>query len=62
MAIWYVLWPFGMFYGHVVCFMAIFGNLIHSPHFGMLYQEKAGNPALDGCFLWAVFLILGLLF
>jgi hypothetical protein len=23
MAIWYILWPFGIFYGHLVYFMAI---------------------------------------
>jgi hypothetical protein len=33
-AISYILWPFGIFYGH-------FGTYI-SPHFGMLYQEKSG--------------------
>jgi hypothetical protein len=42
--IWYILWPFGMFYGHLVCFMAIwyilwlFGMYIFSL-FGMLYIE-----------------------
>jgi hypothetical protein len=54
MAIWYILWPFGIFYGHLLYFMAIwyilwpFGifcdRLIHSPRFGMLYHEKSGNP------------------
>jgi hypothetical protein len=29
------LWPFGIFYGYLVYF---------SPVFGMLYQEKSGNP------------------
>jgi hypothetical protein len=33
-AIWYILWPFGIFYGYFVCFS----------RFGMLYQEKFGNP------------------
>jgi hypothetical protein len=28
------LWPFGIFYGYFVCFS----------RFGMLYQEKFGNP------------------
>jgi hypothetical protein len=28
-AIWYIVWPFGIFCGH----------------FGMLYQEETGNPA-----------------
>jgi hypothetical protein len=38
-AIWYILWPFGIFYE----FWYIF-----SP-FGMLYQEKSGNPGRDQC-------------
>jgi hypothetical protein len=35
-AIWYSLWPFGIFCGHLGIFS----------HFGMLYQEKSGNPGL----------------
>jgi hypothetical protein len=35
-AIWYILWPFGIFYGYLVYFS----------HFGRLFQEKSGNP---GC-------------
>jgi hypothetical protein len=35
-AIWHILWPFGIF---LVYFWYIFTR------FGMLYQEKAGNPA-----------------
>jgi hypothetical protein len=39
MAIWYILWPFG------ICF----------PRFGMLYREKSGNPAVEGNSLsWAI--------
>jgi hypothetical protein len=34
MAIWNILWPFGLFYGYLVYFSRI----------GMLYQEKSGNP------------------
>jgi hypothetical protein len=34
MAIWYILWPFGIFYA---CFKYI-------PRFGELYQEKSGIP------------------
>jgi hypothetical protein len=37
---WYILRPFGIFYGHLVYFMAIVSRL------GMLNQEKSGNP---GC-------------
>jgi hypothetical protein len=29
-----ILWPFGIFCGHLVYF----------PRFGILYQEKSGNP------------------
>jgi hypothetical protein len=34
MGIWSILLPFGIFYGYLVYF----------PRFGMLYQEKSGNP------------------
>jgi hypothetical protein len=55
LAIWYIIgsfgvlhiWPFGILYGHLVNFMVI-GNLVAiwyiSPHFGLLCQEKSGNP------------------
>jgi hypothetical protein len=33
-AIWYSLWPFGIFYEYLVPFS----------RFGMLHQEKSGNP------------------
>jgi hypothetical protein len=44
MAIWDILWPFGIFYGHLVHF---FG-------FGIMYQEKSGNPGSNVFFqcLW----------
>jgi hypothetical protein len=35
-AIWYNLWKFDKVYGHLVYF----------PRFGVLYQEKSGNPGL----------------
>jgi hypothetical protein len=50
MAIWYILWPSGIFYGHLLYFMAIwpFGNVVVVwyifPPFGILCQEKSGNP------------------
>jgi hypothetical protein len=37
---WYILWPWGLFYDHLVYFVAICYS-----RFGMLYQEKSGNPA-----------------
>jgi hypothetical protein len=35
-AIWYILWPFGIFYGYLVYFS----------RFGMLYPEKYVTPAV----------------
>jgi hypothetical protein len=35
MAIWYILWPFGIFFGHLVYFS----------RFGKSQQGKSGNPA-----------------
>jgi hypothetical protein len=32
--IWYILWPFGIFFGY----------LAHISRFSMFYQEKSGNP------------------
>jgi hypothetical protein len=43
MAIWYILWSFGTFCGHLVHFVVTW--YIFS-HFGILYQEKSGNPDL----------------
>jgi hypothetical protein len=40
-AIWYSLWPFGIFCGHLVYFVAIW----YIPScFGKLHQGKSGNP------------------
>jgi hypothetical protein len=36
-AIWDILLPFGIFYGY----------LIYFSRFGMLYQEKSGNPGFE---------------
>jgi hypothetical protein len=38
-----ILRPLGMFYGHLIILKS-FG--IFSPRFGILYQEKSGNPDL----------------
>jgi hypothetical protein len=53
-AIWYILWQFGIFCGHLVHFVAIWyilwpfgifcGHLVCFSRFGMFYQEKSGNP------------------
>jgi hypothetical protein len=46
---WYILWPFGIFYGHLVYFMAIWYILrlfgIFFPVLVCCKQEKYGNPA-----------------
>jgi hypothetical protein len=54
--IWSILWAFGIFCGHLVYFMDIwcilwpfgrfYGRLVYFYRFGMLCQEKSGNPAL----------------
>jgi hypothetical protein len=36
MVIWYILWPLGIFCGH----------LVHFSRFGKLYHEKPGKPGL----------------
>jgi hypothetical protein len=46
MAIWSILWPFGLFCSHLVYFVAIwFISWLLFSRFGMLYQNKSGNPA-----------------
>jgi hypothetical protein len=40
MAIWYILFPFGMFYGS--CY--VLWHLVVFSRFGKLHQEKSGNP------------------
>jgi hypothetical protein len=42
---WSILWPFGLFYSHLVYCMAIWYIFFR---FGVLYQEKSGNPASEG--------------
>jgi hypothetical protein len=48
---WLILWAFGLFYGHMVDFVAIWYILwsfgISFPRFGMLHHEKSGNPWLN---------------
>jgi hypothetical protein len=49
----YILQPFGILYGHLVylyCGNLVYmycGNLVYFCRFGMLYQEKSGNPAAE---------------
>jgi hypothetical protein len=38
---WYILWPFGLSYGHLVYLFN--GYLVYFPRFAMLSQEKSGN-------------------
>jgi hypothetical protein len=44
MAMWSILLPFGIFCGHLVCFVVI---LVYFSSFGMLWQEKSGNPVSE---------------
>jgi hypothetical protein len=60
MDIWSILRPFYIFYAHLIYFMPIvifYGNLVYFPRFGILYQEKSGNPASrDRCYdFWNIF-------
>jgi hypothetical protein len=41
MTIWSILRPFDI---PILCPLGIFGNLGYFSCFGMLYQEKSGNP------------------
>jgi hypothetical protein len=43
MSIGNILRPFGIFYGDLVHFSS---NLVYFSPFGMMKQEKSGNPAL----------------
>jgi hypothetical protein len=42
MVIWFILWTFGLLW----IFGILFGNLVYFSLFGMLYQEKSGDPGL----------------
>jgi hypothetical protein len=42
MVICIILKPFGIFYGHYVCNVVVFWYIF--PRFGVLCQEKSGNP------------------
>jgi hypothetical protein len=46
MDISYILLPSGTFYGHLVYFVAL---LVYFFRFGILHQEKSGNPAKETC-------------
>jgi hypothetical protein len=43
MTIWSILRPFEISFGHLVYFVVIW---YISPRFGILYQEKSGNPGV----------------
>jgi hypothetical protein len=50
---WFMLWPFGMFYGHLVYFMAIWymylisGNLEYFPPFWYIVPRKLWQPRVS---------------
>jgi hypothetical protein len=48
MDIWSILSPLDIFYGHMVYMVVIWYNF---PRFGMLHQEKSGNPVLESLIL-----------
>jgi hypothetical protein len=50
-------WPFGIFCGHLVYFMAVCYIL---SRFGKMYLERSGNPAIGGLLTFAQ--IFGLFF
>jgi hypothetical protein len=58
LAVWYMFWQFGIYFGSLVYVLAIwyiFGNSLKYPHFGILCQEKSGNPGLHPSFSVCVF-------
>jgi hypothetical protein len=58
MAIWYILWSFGKFYGHLVYFMIIWYILwpfgIFYPRFVILNQENSGSGSDGGDIKWFI--------
>jgi hypothetical protein len=56
----YFICPFGIFYGYLGSFVTIryifcsFGtfcvHLVHFSSFGLMHQEKAGNPAANASY------------
>jgi hypothetical protein len=51
-AIWHILWPFGIFCGHLEYITLVLWDILWPfgifygsfPSFGILYQEKSGKP------------------
>jgi hypothetical protein len=43
---WYILWPFGTFYGNLGSFVTIWYIWYIFSCFGIMHQEKSGNPDL----------------
>jgi hypothetical protein len=48
--LWSVLWPLGIFYGHLVYFIAIWYSLWYIIPVLVLDQEKSGNPGFNETF------------
>jgi hypothetical protein len=44
MAIWNISWRFGIFYDHLVHCVSV---LYIFSRFGIMYQEKSGNPVFE---------------
>jgi hypothetical protein len=48
MTVWYILWPLGIFCGHLVNYLLVFWYflviLVYFTSFRLSFQEKSGNP------------------
>jgi hypothetical protein len=67
MAIWYILWPFGIFYGHLVYFMAIWyilwpfgifcGHLVYFMAIGIIGKLEYFIAIWQSCmYAWGMYL------
>jgi hypothetical protein len=44
MVIWYILWPFGLFYGHLGCFGIFYGGLVYFVAIWYVATRKIWQP------------------
>jgi hypothetical protein len=54
MTIWFILLLLEIFYGHLV-YLVVIWYIFH--RFGILYQEKSGNPALRSVYTRTVIFV-----
>jgi hypothetical protein len=64
MVIWYILWPFGIFYGHLVYFMAIWNILWPFGTFLWTFGKYVGIlwPFLNFVVIWYIFPRFGIFY